>query len=203
MPQSTKESVDSGLNVSSLTARPSPEENAASFDFNLKSSSRLSSTSRISCIGTLTGLGPLYLADPYFDPYLDDTAAKYSKLVQTYLDLFAATTGRSLRILCAHPREYCQPWWVKYPKDITKHVSVRTFHKRDERGPDGPRRGFHDRYLITPDTETIITNSLNGWDKAGVTFISLPYEVYRAEAEQLWSMKLEADTERLWVEEIY
>ena len=66
-----------------------------------------------------------------------------------------------------------------------------------------PKRGFHDRYLITPERETVITHSFNGWHEAGVTFIGLPYGVYRAEAEQLWSMKLEADTERLWVQEIH
>ena len=76
------------------------------------------------------------------------------------------------------------------------------FLKRDEHNPDRRKRGFHDRYLITPEREIIITHSFNGWCEDGVTFISLPYGVYRAEAEQLWSMDLESDTERLFVEEI-
>lgn len=146
--------------------------------------------------------GLLYWVDPYFEPYLNDTAAAKSELVQAYLELFAATTGRLLRILCGQQRSDCQPWWVKYPKDITKHVSVRTFRQRDERRPGQLKPGFHDRYLITPERETVMTNSLNGWRDNGVTFISLPFDVYRAEAEQLWSMELESVAERLLVEEI-
>ena len=47
--------------------------------------------------------------------------------------------------------------------------------------------GFHDRYLITPDREILITHSFSGWNADGVTFVTLPYGVYRAEAEQLWA----------------
>ena len=147
--------------------------------------------------------GPLYLADPYFMPYLQEKTGANSDLVQIYLELFAATTGRSLRILCAQKkRDDARPWWSNYPETLTNHVSVRAFLKRDEHNPDRRKCGFHDRYLITPEREIIITHSFNGWCEDGVTFISLPYGVYRAEAEQLWSMDLESDTERLFVEEI-
>ena len=64
-------------------------------------------------------------------------------------------------------------------------------------GPD-----FHDRYLITPEREIIITNSFNGWPKHGVTFVSLPYGVYRAEAERLWSMDIESTKVPLLIREI-
>ena len=54
-------------------------------------------------------------------------------------------------------------------------------NRSDERGC------FHDRYLITPAREVLMTNSFNGWNRFGVTFVSIPYGVYRAEAEQLWA----------------
>ena len=146
---------------------------------------------------------PFYLADPYFDPYLKERAGAASQLVQLYLELFAATTSQSLRILCAQKKQGdARPWWASYPKHLTDHVSVRAFFKRNRDKSDESKRGFHDRYLITPEHETIITNSLNGWHKHGVTFISHRQGVYRAEAENLWAMDLQSATETLWVEEI-
>ena len=146
---------------------------------------------------------PLYLADPYFMPYLREKTAADSDLVQLYLQLFAATTGRPLRILCAQKKKGdARPWWANYPETLTNHVSVRAFLKRDEHSPDKQKRGLHDRYLITPEREIVLTHSFNGWCEHGVTFICLPYGVYRAEAEQLWSMDLESDTAHLFVEEI-
>ena len=95
---------------------------------------------------------------------------KKFKGTQLYLDMFAtATRHRPLRILCSQKGERnAQPWWSNFPKQITAHVSVRVFRK-----PDG-NRGFHDRYLITPEREILITHSLNGWHKDGVTFARLP-----------------------------
>lgn len=146
---------------------------------------------------------PVYLADPYFMPYLDEKPGAVSDLVQLYLELFAATTGRSLRILCAQMKQADpRPWWAPYPKSLMNHVSVRTFFKRDQGNPDESKRGFHDRYLITPEHEVIITNSLNGWREQGVTFISHRQGVYRAEAENLWALDLQSATESLWAEEI-
>ena len=147
--------------------------------------------------------GPLYLADPYFMPYLDEKKGTDSDLVQLYLELFAATTGRSLRILCTQKKkDDVRPWWLNYPETLTNHVSVRVFLKRDEHDPGKHKRGFHDRYLITPEREIVITHSFNGWREDGVTFINLPYGVYRAEAEQLWSMDFQTDTAGCLVEEI-
>ena len=133
---------------------------------------------------------PVYLADPYFmNPLEGDEGTRL------YLDIFAATTGRPLRILCAQRENSdTQPWWPNYPKLLTNHVTVRAFLKHDKY-----RRGFHDRYLITPEREIIITHSINGWRKDGVTFASLPYGVYRAEAEQLWSMEVESTAAPLFV----
>ena len=146
---------------------------------------------------------PLYLADPYFMPYLDEKTGADSDLVQLYLELFAATTGRSLQILCAQKkRGDARPWWAKYPKPLTNHVIVRAFFKRDQDNPDESKGGFHDRYLITPEHEIIFTNSLNSWRKHGVTFISHRQGVYRAEADNLWALDLQSATESLWVEEI-
>ena len=135
---------------------------------------------------------PIYLADPYFMGRL-----KGNRGTQLYLDMFAATTGRPLRILCTQKdNNNVPPWWSSYPNHLTAHVSVRAFRKHDG------TLGFHDRYLITPRREIIITHSLNGWPKDGVTFAGLPYGIYRAEAESLWAMAVGGTTTRLLVREI-
>ena len=137
---------------------------------------------------------PIYLADPYFMHRLGGDKGE-----QLYLNIFAATTGRSLRILCTQMENNdARPWWLNYPNLLTAHVTVRSFLERDERG----KPGFHDRYLITPEREVVITHSFNGWDKQGVTFASHPYGVYRAEAEQLWLMDVGSVATPLLVREI-
>ena len=146
---------------------------------------------------------PIYLADPHFMPYLDETKEADSKLVQLYLELFAATVGRPLRILCAKRRlREIRPWWLDYPKTLLSHVSVRTFHKHEKDKNGHLKRGFHDRYITTPEHEVIITNSLNGWNEHGVTFVSHRYGVYSAEAKRLWSVSLQSVSEALLVEEL-
>ena len=138
-------------------------------------------------------MAPIYLADPYFLSNL-----KEDKLVPLYLDIFAATTGRPLRILCVQKEHNnTNPWWWNYPKHIANHVCIRAFFEHKSSKP-----GFHDRYLITPEREVIITNSLTGWLKQGVTFANLPYGVYRAEAERLWSMDIESNDTPLFVREV-
>lgn len=145
---------------------------------------------------------PIYLADPHFMPYLDEKKEADSKLVQLYLELFAATVGRPLRILCAKQRLHgVRPWWLDYPKTLLSHVSVRTFHKHEKDKNAHLKRGFHDRYVTTPEHEVIITNSLNGWNEHGVTFVSHRYGVYSAEAERLWSMGVQSVSEALLVDE--
>ena len=119
-------------------------------------------------------------------------------VAQLFVDVCAALGRRPLRILCAEPEPGDDPpWWVGPVKKIAANVTVRTFvNRNDERGC------FHDRYLITPSREVLMTNSLNGWNKNGVTFVSLPYGVYRAEAEQLWAMDVESSTSDALVREI-
>ena len=137
--------------------------------------------------------GPIYLADPYFMNYLEEDEG-----ARLYLDMFAATTGRPLRILCAKLQKGgARPWWSTYPDHLTNHIRVRAFltHR-------GHRPGFHDRYLITPRREIVITHSLNGWPTDGATFVCIPYGVYRAEAEQLWSMDVGSSVTPLLVREI-
>lgn len=143
---------------------------------------------------------PIYLADPYFVTELTNNAGTDLNLKNLCLDIFAATAGTPLRILCAKKKEQQvdpPPWWSAFPNQLTAHVSVRAFRSRD-----GKAAGFHDRYLITPRREIIITHSINGWHKDGVTFASLPYDVYRAEAERLWSMGVGSATADLLVREI-
>ena len=70
------------------------------------------------------------------------------------------------------------------PKVLTSHVTVRELvNQRNQRA-----RAFHDRYLVAGDKEILISHSFNGWGEDGVTFVSLPYGVYRAEAEKWWSL---------------
>lgn len=143
---------------------------------------------------------PIYLADPYFMTQLAGDSGTDLSLKKLGIDIFAATAGTPLRILCAMKRQDLDeppPWWSSLPGQITGHVSVRSFLSRK-----GERPGFHDRYLITPKREIIITHSLNGWHSQGVTFASLPYDVYRAEAERLWSIDPASTTSGLLVQEI-
>ena len=143
---------------------------------------------------------PIYLADPHFDTQLASDRRKHLNLRKTYLDIFAATVGTPLLILCAKEKPAQgepPPWWTTCPEQITAHVRVRSFLSRD-----GRTRGFHDRFLITPRREFIITHSFNGWHNHGVTFARLPYDVYRAEAERLWSMDVGSPTSELLVSEI-
>ena len=137
--------------------------------------------------------GPIYLADAYFMSCL-----KGDKGMRLYLEMFAATSGRPLRILCAQREsDDARPWWSNYPNHLTNHVRVRTFLKRE-----GHRPGFHDRYLITPRQEIVITQSLNGWRTHGVTFVGIPCGVYRTEAERLWATEVESTAGSLLVREI-
>ncbi len=137
--------------------------------------------------------GPIYLADPCF---VGHTMA--DEVAQLFVEMCAAMQRRPLRILCVEPEAAdAPPWWAGYLRKIRANVTVRTFVNRsDERG------GFHDRYLITPAREILMTNSFNGWNRFGVTFVSLPYGVYRAEAQQLWAMDMDAPASDILVREI-
>ena len=142
--------------------------------------------------------GPIYLADRYFMESFPE--AKKEQLEKLYLDIFAATTDRPLRILCTKCTEKdCKPspWWSTCPDYLTGHVKVRTFLERANKRP-----GFHDRYLVTPEHEVLITHSLNGWPTDGVTFVRLPYNIYRVEAERLWSLDIKSTVSPLCVREI-
>ena len=135
---------------------------------------------------------PVFLADPFFMSRVPGPQG-----TQLYLDIFAATTDGELCILCAHADIIGQPpWWLKYHKEITDHISVRVFRKHNN------TPGFHDRYLVTRKRETLITHSLSGWPVDGVTFVNLPFDMYRTEAVRLWSMDLESTTTALHVREI-
>ena len=116
---------------------------------------------------------PLYLADPYFM-----TRGPRGSADKLYLGIFETTIGRPLRIICG-PQEG-GAWWSSYPPALIGHATVRSFTKNAD-----PL--FHDRYLITPEREILITNSISGWNSDGVTFAALPYGVYRGEADALWA----------------
>ena len=123
---------------------------------------------------------PLYLSDPYFMSIgRGDTES------ELYLRIFEATSGGSLRILCS-PKERSgpgKPWWSSYPAFLTSHVTVREIV-----GPRGTGTALHDRYVVAGSKEILISNSFTGWQKDGVTFVGLPYGVYRADAEKWWSL---------------
>lgn len=136
--------------------------------------------------------GPIYLADPYFmHRNFDDTNERI------YSSMFSATKGQQLKILCGQQGE--DDWLSRYPSILANHVAVRSVTSKDGNGKDRP--AFHDRYMITPDKEIIITHSINGWHNHGVTFATLSYGVYRAQAEELWSLDLGHNND-VYVEEI-
>lgn len=137
--------------------------------------------------------GPIYLADPCFVGH-----SMADEVAHLFVDMCAAIRGKPLRILCAEREPSDAPaWWARYLRKIQANVTVRTFVNRsDERGC------FHDRYLITPGREVLMTNSFNGWNRFGVTFVSLPYGVYRAEAEQLWALDPDTPASDVLVREV-
>lgn len=139
---------------------------------------------------------PIYLADPYF---MDIPKPERDNLKKLYLNIFEATNGRPLRILCAKEAKvtWWSTWWSNLPNQLTSHINIRVFLEQNSGGS-----GFHDRYLIMPKREIVITHSFNGWHKEGVTFSSHPYGVYRAEAESLWSMGIGSKNTDCFVKEI-
>ena len=140
---------------------------------------------------------PFYFADPYF---MDRPPGQ--RWTKFYLDLFNATSGHPLRILCCKQGIRPIAWWSKYPRQLISHVCIRSF-LRGNRNKNGElKHAFHDRYLVTPDNEIIITHSVNGWHTGGVTFATLPYNLYRDEAEWLWSLGIGQENEPIVVTEI-
>ena len=143
---------------------------------------------------------PIYFADPYFVPSRASDAQTNLSLKKASLDIFAITVGTPLRILCGKTNkpklDDPPPWWSTCPEQITAHVRVRSFCKQNGKA------GFHDRFLITPKREIMISNSINGWHNHGVTFATLPYDVYGTEADRLWNMDIGSTTAELLVREI-
>ena len=117
--------------------------------------------------------GPIYFADPYF---LGDKVSDAE--IELLASLLSATRGSPLNILCGKRSKSLR---LEYPQPLTRHATVKRFTR-----PGDGRPAFHDRYLITPAGETFLTNSVNGWEKRGVTFSTCSHGVYRAEAEKLW-----------------
>lgn len=137
--------------------------------------------------------GPVYLADRYFLAKIEGVQG-----VQLYARMLEATVGREFRVLCTQPpKEHPNAWWQTLPTALTSHLVVRSFLTNDPI----PQPAFHDRYIITPNRETLMTHSLNGWARDGVTFVTLPFAVYRSEAEYLWSIDLRSTSAPLLVEE--
>ena len=135
--------------------------------------------------------GPIYFADPRFmGRRLGDTEVKLLTA------MLAESRGRPLNILLG--QHWQEGRKLGYPGPLVAKADVRSFTRADERG--GP--AFHDRYLITPAGETLITNSVNGWGKHGVTFNRLSHGVYKARAEYLWSLTTGADGNGVLAEEV-
>ena len=132
-------------------------------------------------------LKPIYLADPYFL----DVSGEMRKF---YIDLCEHMNEKEVRILCAqklNESEKIHKLWSLLGGFPTSNFTIRSFLRKvyssSSRNQKDLDSAFHDRYLIIPDREILISNSLSGWCKHGVTFASHPYGVYRAEAEQLWA----------------
>lgn len=119
------------------------------------------------------GEGPIYFADPRF---LGDNISDLE--LEFLTSLLSATRGRPLHILCGRRKESLS---LAYPQFLTDKATVKRFTFRSDGLP-----AFHDRYLVTPTAETLITNSVNGWGRHGVTFSTRSLGAYRAEAEKFW-----------------
>ena len=135
--------------------------------------------------------GPIYFADPYFMGESPNDAEV--KLLTTIL---SESKSQPLHILLG--QHWKKGRKLGYPRPLVAKAAVKSFTRQGERG--GP--AFHDRYLITPAGETLITNSVSGWGKHGVTFNRLSYGVYRAQAEYLWSLTIGADGNGVLAEEV-
>lgn len=120
--------------------------------------------------------GPVYFADPYF---MGERPGDIE--IKLLTAILAESKGRPLNILLGHWKNGRK---LEYPRPVVAKAAVKSFTGAGKRA--GP--AFHDRYLITPAGETLITNSVNGWENHGVTFNRLSHGVYRAEAEYLWSL---------------
>ena len=118
--------------------------------------------------------GAVYFVDPHFKGESDTE-------VKVLTAILLGARGQSLNISCGR-WEGSQRF--NFPRSLIAQARIKSFTHADERGDPA----IHDRYLLTPAGETIITNSVNGWEKDGVTFHSSPHEVYRTETEELWSL---------------
>ena len=136
---------------------------------------------------------PIYIADPWFLP------SKNNKFLNMlYLRIFGETTGQQLRVLCSNRGlPDAREWWSSLPSQMTKHVVIRSFMQGKGHGAC-----FHDRYVVTPRRELIVTNSFNGWSEHGVTFAAVESDVYRSEAEDLWARSVESQDSEIVVTEI-
>ena len=132
--------------------------------------------------------GPIYFVDPRFK-------AESESEVKMLTAILSEARGQPLNILCGRWESSRR---LNYPKSMIAQARVRSFTHADGRGDPA----IHDRYLITPAGETIITNSVNGWAKDGVTFHTSFYEVYRTETENLWSLHLGVSGNGVLVREV-
>ena len=138
---------------------------------------------------------PIYIGEPYFMK-----AGMNSDILDFYMRIFSATSSRPLNVLCGFVEEPTpRPWWRSLPGLMTRHLRVRSFALPNREGANY----FHDRYVITPDREISVTNSFNGWKRSGVTFIQNAFDVYRTEAEYLWSLPGGYEGRSVSVREIY
>ena len=137
------------------------------------------------------GSGAVYLADRYFASRVPGIAG-----FRLYADLLA-TSHDQLNVLCTEePAKHPNPWWEGLPPHLTERLTVRSFQNHDRKTP-----AFHDRYLVAAERETLFTNSVHGWQKDGVTFVTLPFDVYRSETAHMWSQPLQTTSADFWVEE--
>lgn len=131
---------------------------------------------------------PVFFADPHFK-------GESETEVKMLTAILSEAYGQPLNILCGLWDDQRK---LRYPIPMVAQAKVKSFTRRKD-GRTLP--GFHDRYLITPDGETLITNSVNGWDTDGVTFHSSPYGVYKAETEEMWFSGIGKKVE-LWEREV-
>ena len=132
--------------------------------------------------------GPIYFSDPHL-------SGESQTELKVLMAILAGANGRPLYILSGRWKNSLR---INRTLPLIEQAKVRNVTGADGRG----KPAFHDRYLITPAGETLITNSVNGWESDGVTFDSHSYGVYRAEAEKFWSLNAGVNGNDILVEEV-
>lgn len=134
--------------------------------------------------------GPIYWADPYF--FSSPKDGKFvsnwtTSLRKHFLKVVQAAQGLNLRIICGHDTTVGDdPFDLIGYGSLMNTVEVCCVRKKNSRGDF--ENAFHDRWITNKSREYLLTHSLNGIQGDGLTIVKLPFHVYFADSEYLWSI---------------